>query len=155
MKKSITFSIVGLTLVAACSQPAAPPASPPAASAEPGRDDAAGTSLRHQRELRRPDRHRYGDASGGVDDSIGQTSARHQGEPDGTTLYIALSGSPIAPPGTDESKLPPPDRSADGIGVFDVKRAKLLRVIHADPIRKPPSPTTGAARSSPTKTPLS
>ena len=30
--------------------------------------------------------------------------------PDGSTLYIALSGSPMAPPGTDESKLPPPDR---------------------------------------------
>src|SRR5687767_7505807 len=49
--------------------------------------------------------------------------------PDGATLYIALSGSPMAPPGTDESKLPPPDRSADGIGVFDVKQSKLLRVI--------------------------
>ena len=43
---------------------------------------------------------------------------------------MALSGSPMAPPGTDESKLPPPDRRADGIGVFDVKQGKLLRVIH-------------------------
>ncbi len=50
--------------------------------------------------------------------------------PDGATLYVALSGSPIAPPGTDESKLPPPDRNADGIGVVDVKQGKLLRVIH-------------------------
>ncbi len=49
--------------------------------------------------------------------------------PDGKTLYIALSGSPFAPPGVDESKLPPPDRSADGIGVFDVASHKLLRVI--------------------------
>ena len=49
--------------------------------------------------------------------------------PDGTTLYVALSGSPMAPPGTDESKLPPPDRKADGIGVVDVKQGKLLRVI--------------------------
>ena len=49
--------------------------------------------------------------------------------PDGTLLYVALSGSPMAPPGTDESKLPPPDRTADGIGVVDVKLGKLLRVI--------------------------
>ena len=36
--------------------------------------------------------------------------------PDRTQLYVALSGSPISPPGVDESKLPPPDRTADGIG---------------------------------------
>src|SRR5215475_11582550 len=40
---------------------------------------------------------------------------------DRKTIYVALSGSPIAPPGVDESKLPPPDKSADGIGVFDVR----------------------------------
>jgi YVTN family beta-propeller protein len=28
---------------------------------------------------------------------------------DGKTIYVALSGSPFAPPGVDESKLPPPD----------------------------------------------
>ena len=50
--------------------------------------------------------------------------------PDHKTLYIALSGSPIAGPGVDESTLPPPDKSADGIGVFDVKQNKLLRIIH-------------------------
>ena len=49
--------------------------------------------------------------------------------PDGTTLYVALSGSPPAPPGVDESTLPPPDRSADGIGVVDVRQMKLLRVL--------------------------
>src|SRR4051812_9856109 len=38
---------------------------------------------------------------------------------DGKLIYLALSGSPFAPPGTDESTLPPPDKSADGIGVFD------------------------------------
>jgi nucleoside transporter len=51
--------------------------------------------------------------------------------PDGTTLYIALSGSPIAGPGVDEKTLPPPDRSADGIGVFDTIQMKLVKVIHA------------------------
>jgi YVTN family beta-propeller protein len=45
--------------------------------------------------------------------------------PDHARLYIALSGSPISPPGTDESKLPAPDRTADGIGVIDLKTLTL------------------------------
>lgn len=49
--------------------------------------------------------------------------------PDGTLLYVALSGSPMAPPGTDERTLPPPDRGADGIGVVDIAQHKLLRII--------------------------
>jgi YVTN family beta-propeller protein len=49
--------------------------------------------------------------------------------PDGMTLYVALSGSPPAPPGIDESTLPPPDRSADGIGVVDIRARKLLKVL--------------------------
>jgi YVTN family beta-propeller protein len=49
--------------------------------------------------------------------------------PDGRTLYVAMTGSPVAPPGVDESKLPPPDKSADGIGVFDVGSGTLQRVI--------------------------
>lgn len=48
---------------------------------------------------------------------------------DGRTLYIALSGSPIAGPGVDEGKLPPPDKSADGIGVFDIASGKIVRTI--------------------------
>jgi YVTN family beta-propeller protein len=51
--------------------------------------------------------------------------------PDGKTIYVALSGSPMAPPGVDESTLPPPDRSADGIGVFDVQSNTLVKVIPA------------------------
>lgn len=49
--------------------------------------------------------------------------------PDRRTIYVALSGSPPAPPGVDESTLPPPDKSADGIGVYDVEQNKLVRVI--------------------------
>src|SRR5579864_1783002 len=49
--------------------------------------------------------------------------------PDLKTLYVALSGSPIAGPGVDETTLPPPDKTADGIGVFDVAQNKLLRII--------------------------
>ena len=50
--------------------------------------------------------------------------------PDGTLVYVALSGSPAGGPGVDESKLPPADKSADGIGVIDVGTRRLLRVIH-------------------------
>ena len=49
--------------------------------------------------------------------------------PDGRTIYIALSGSPPEAPGVDESTLPPPDKSADGIGVYDVGQNRLVRVI--------------------------
>src|SRR5678816_2882912 len=49
--------------------------------------------------------------------------------PDQKTVYVALSGSPIAGPGVDESKLPPPDKNADGIGVFDVKTKKLQKTL--------------------------
>jgi YVTN family beta-propeller protein len=48
--------------------------------------------------------------------------------PDGRHLLVALSGSPIAAPGVDEAKLPPPDRSADGIGLVDLETKKLVRV---------------------------
>src|SRR5215831_9251169 len=48
---------------------------------------------------------------------------------DGRTIYVALSGSPFAPPGVDESKLPPADKTADGIGVFDVRENKLVKII--------------------------
>jgi len=49
--------------------------------------------------------------------------------PDGRTIYIALSGSPPAGPGVDENNLPPPDKSADGIGVFDVVQNRLVRMM--------------------------
>jgi YVTN family beta-propeller protein len=51
--------------------------------------------------------------------------------PDGKTIYVALSGSPIGGPGVDESKLPPPDKSADGIGVFDIAQNKVTRMIES------------------------
>jgi YVTN family beta-propeller protein len=49
--------------------------------------------------------------------------------PDRRTLYVAMTGSPVAPPGADESKLPPPDKAADGIGVVDIGSGSLSRVI--------------------------
>src|SRR5579872_4246180 len=40
-------------------------------------------------------------------------------------LYVTLSGFPIAGPGVDEDKLPPPDKKADGIAVIDAGSGKL------------------------------
>jgi YVTN family beta-propeller protein len=48
---------------------------------------------------------------------------------DGAQLYIALSGSPISPPGTDASTLPPPDRSADGIGIVTLDPLALRNIL--------------------------
>jgi len=47
---------------------------------------------------------------------------------DGKHLLVALSGSPIGGPGVDESKLPPADRAADGIGLVDLETRKLVRL---------------------------
>lgn len=60
---------------------------------------------------------------------LGKRPRGIQVSPDHTQLFIALSGSPIAGPGVDESNLPPPDPSADGIGVVDIATLKLLRII--------------------------
>lgn len=50
-------------------------------------------------------------------------------DPHGPGLIVTLSGSPIAPPGVDESTLPPPDRAADGIGLFDVRHGRVDRIL--------------------------
>ena len=59
---------------------------------------------------------------------LGKRPRGIQASPDRRLIYVALSGSPFAPPGTDESTLPPPDKSADGIGVFDVNQNKVVRI---------------------------
>ena len=48
---------------------------------------------------------------------------------DGKLLFVALSGSPRGGPNVAESKLPPADRSADGIGVVDLVTQKLVRTL--------------------------
>ena len=60
---------------------------------------------------------------------LGKRPRGIQLSPDGKQLFVALSGSPIAGPGSDESKLPPADPSADGIGVVDIASLKLLRIL--------------------------
>ena len=51
--------------------------------------------------------------------------------PDQSRLFVALSGSPPAPPGIDESTLPPPDRAADGIGVVDIATRTIVTILQA------------------------
>lgn len=60
---------------------------------------------------------------------LGKRPRGIQLSPDGTKLFVALSGSPVAGPGVDEDALPPADKSADGIGVVDIPSLRLLRVI--------------------------
>ena len=49
--------------------------------------------------------------------------------PDGRFIYVALSGSPIGGPNVDESKLPPPDKQADGVGVVNAASLTVVRVL--------------------------
>jgi YVTN family beta-propeller protein len=44
-------------------------------------------------------------------------------------LFVALSGSPLAGPGVEESGLPPADRAADGIGVLDTVSLRIVKVL--------------------------
>src|ERR1700753_781487 len=61
--------------------------------------------------------------------SLGKRPRGIHASPDHKTIYVALSGTPIAGPDVDESTLPPADKSADGIGVFDVASEKIVKVI--------------------------
>lgn len=51
--------------------------------------------------------------------------------PDGAQLFVALSGSPPAPPGVDEDTLPPPDRTEDGVGIVDIAEQRVVNVLRA------------------------
>jgi YVTN family beta-propeller protein len=71
-------------------------------------------------------------------------------------LYVALSGSPNAGPGMDVKSLPPPDRSADGIGEIDADTYKIIRIIQrATTLNHSTSAATGPASTYPTRTPRS
>ena len=67
--------------------------------------------------------------------AVGKRPRGIQLSPDGRWVYVALSGSPIGGPNVDESKLPPPDRRYDGIGVVDLRSQKLVHTYQsgADP----------------------
>src|SRR5580693_6648183 len=57
---------------------------------------------------------------------LGKRARGIHASPEGGTIYVALSGSPIGGPNVDESTLPPADHSADGIAVFDIAQGKVL-----------------------------
>ncbi len=67
--------------------------------------------------------------------AVGKRPRGIQVSPDRQRVYVALSGSPMGGPNVDESRLPPPDRRFDGIGVVDLKAGKLLTTYQsgADP----------------------
>src|SRR5579863_2766025 len=57
---------------------------------------------------------------------VGKRPRGIQVSADHTRVYVALTGSPMAGPNVDESKLPPPDHRYDGIGVVEVRSQRLL-----------------------------
>src|SRR4029453_11250833 len=61
---------------------------------------------------------------------LGKRPRGIKASPDGKTLYAPLTGCPNAGPGFHPKTLPPPDRSADGIGEVDATTYKVRRVIH-------------------------
>jgi len=79
--------------------------------------------------VRRHDGHRLRHYGSRRKRAPGHAPARNPRSPDGKLLYIALSGSPIGGPNVDESTLPPPDKSKDGIGVFDIAQNKVVKII--------------------------
>ena len=102
-----------------------PASAPPAASTPPTQDAAAGGPATRRDYLRhtpvrvgRNRRHVFAiDAdSGQVVETIPSANGRAASSCRGTgkELLVALSGSPIAGPGVDESKLPPADRRRTG-----------------------------------------
>ncbi len=61
--------------------------------------------------------------------SVGKRPRGLQLSKDREKLYVALSGSPRGGPHVDESKLPPADRSKDGIGEVDLATRRLVRTL--------------------------
>lgn len=120
-------AVAGFVMLAAvaCSQPAPPPA--PAAAPAPApagpriyvSDETGGNVFA------------IDPVAGTVVDriAVGKRPRGIKISKDGTQLFVALSGSPIGGPGVDDSKLPPADRSADGIGIVDLATHKVLRVL--------------------------
>src|SRR5437773_8954040 len=76
---------------------------------------------------------RAGDVSvidGATDDvvatfKVGNRPRGIHGTPDGTRVFVTLSGSPRMAPGVDENRAPA-DKTADGLGVIDPAARKLI-----------------------------
>src|SRR5213592_1796291 len=56
---------------------------------------------------------------------VGKRPRGIHGTPDGTRVFVTLSGSPRVAPGVDENRAPA-DKSADGLGVIDPVTRKLI-----------------------------
>lgn len=126
---SLRVVAVVMALVAACSKPERPREAPPPP------EQAAPVAV--QRELVYVSAEHSGEVVV-VDPAAAQVvlriavGKRPRGlalSPDGKLLYVAKSGSPRAGPGVDETKLPPPDRAADGVGVIDLASGTLVRTL--------------------------
>jgi len=57
--------------------------------------------------------------------AVGKRPRGMKVSPDGSKLYVALTGSPRGGPNVDEASLPPPDRAHDGIGVVNLMNGTL------------------------------
>ena len=135
LRRSAALLSCGVLFLAGCDRQDAPPSdAPPASEARSAPQQVSSSSAPYRVYVTNE---RSGDLS--VIDGqtyqvlatvpLGKRPRGIQVSPDKTQLFIALSGSPIAGPGVDESKLPPADPSADGIGVVDIASLKLLRII--------------------------
>jgi len=60
---------------------------------------------------------------------VGKRPRGIQVSPDGKTVYVALSGSPFASPDVSKEALVPGNKEADGIGIIDPLRNKLIRIL--------------------------
>ncbi len=87
--------------------------------------------VRDERSVRRHQRHRYGFADGGCDGDGRKASTWHQSESRWPVLVRRAQRITKRATRVDESKLPPPDRSADGIGEVDTATNRLTPVIPA------------------------
>jgi YVTN family beta-propeller protein len=112
------FTLAGLTVGALgqTAQKAAPPA--PASGSRVYVSDETGTEV----VIVDP---ASGQVAGRI--AVGKRPRGIRLSPDGKQIFVALSGSPIGGPGVDESKLPPADRAADGIGLIDVATHQVVR----------------------------
>src|SRR5438876_5237323 len=57
--------------------------------------------------------------------AVGKRPRGIHGTPDGTRVFVTLSGSPRVAPGVDENRAPA-DKTADGLGVIDPMARKLI-----------------------------
>jgi YVTN family beta-propeller protein len=64
---------------------------------------------------------------------VGKRPRGIQASPDGKTIFMALSGSAAQGPGAPTGPKPPPDRSADGIGMLDAVTLTLTGKLPSGP----------------------